>query len=153
MIIELARVKPEGTPLAGEEPAEILDLPASADLRAERPIRYALMAVRTGDTLVVTGSLETEVTLRCSRCAEAFDFHVSEPAFACDREVPPGVESVDLTGDIRETILLAFPNYPVCKPDCRGLCAQCGVNLNRSRCGCRPPETSGWEALDKLKLD
>ena len=153
MIIELSRVKSEGTELLGEDSAEVLGLTPSDDLRAEHPLRYALTAIRTADTLVVTGSLETDITLRCSRCAETFTQHVVEPAFACDREVEPGTESVDLTGDMRETILLAFPNYPVCRPDCRGLCAQCGANLNKSQCRCRPPDATRWGALDKLRLD
>ena len=38
---------------------------------------------------------------------------------------------------LREQILLAMPMTPLCDEDCKGLCAQCGGNLNETACGCR----------------
>ncbi|MFH1475453.1 MAG: DUF177 domain-containing protein, partial [Chloroflexota bacterium] len=37
---------------------------------------------------------------------------------------------LDLEPLAREAILLAAPIAPVCRPDCRGLCAECGIDLN-----------------------
>jgi uncharacterized protein len=62
------------------------------------------------------------------------------------------LESVDLTGDIRESMILAFPHYPVCDSACKGMCPQCGTNLNQKECNCQPPTDDRWVGLDGLKL-
>jgi uncharacterized protein len=45
-------------------------------------------------------------------------------------------EEVDLSPLIREQVLLALVDRPLCREDCRGLCPRCGVNLNERECGC-----------------
>ena len=37
---------------------------------------------------------------------------------------------------LRDDILLELPTKFLCKPDCKGLCSQCGQNLNLGDCGC-----------------
>ena len=39
-----------------------------------------------------------------------------------------------------EDMLLSIPIHAICRPDCQGLCAQCGQNLNDAACNCRPDE-------------
>ena len=46
---------------------------------------------------------------------------------------------VDLSGLAREAVVLAMPERLLCSPLCEGLCAQCGVDLNRGRCECADP--------------
>jgi uncharacterized protein len=45
-------------------------------------------------------------------------------------------DSIDLSIGIRDTLILAAPIAPVCKEDCKGICPQCGANLNQGKCGC-----------------
>jgi uncharacterized protein len=45
-------------------------------------------------------------------------------------------KTIDLDPIVREQVLLALPMNAVCREDCKGLCAQCGQNLNEKRCGC-----------------
>ena len=61
-------------------------------------------------------------------------------------------ESVDLTPDIRESMIFTFPHYPVCSQDCKGLCARCGINLNRDACDCGSPTDDRWAQLDTLEV-
>ena len=42
-------------------------------------------------------------------------------------------EEVDLSPPLRERLLLALPTLPLCRDDCRGLCARCGADLNAGR--------------------
>jgi uncharacterized protein len=46
-------------------------------------------------------------------------------------------DALDVTGIIREQFYLALPMKPLCRPDCRGLCPECGINRNRETCACR----------------
>jgi uncharacterized protein len=100
--------------------------------------------------LLVTGRVRAEVKLVCSRCADVVVEEVEDPAFFYEQEVPNLHETLDLTDEVRETIILAFPNYPVCQESCRGLCPVCGVNLNRAKCGCKPLKEVCWTAFSGL---
>lgn len=54
-----------------------------------------------------------------------------------DEELFDG-KTIDLDPIVREQVLLALPMNAVCREDCKGLCAQCGQNLNEKPCGCQP---------------
>jgi uncharacterized protein len=45
---------------------------------------------------------------------------------------------VDLRPAIREQWLLDASGLPLCRPDCKGLCATCGAELNAGPCACQP---------------
>lgn len=61
---------------------------------------------------------------------------------------------VDLGPPIREALILEVPKIIVCKPDCRGLCPECGQNLNKASCNCTPAtDDSRWEALKSFKIE
>ena len=45
-------------------------------------------------------------------------------------------EALELDDLLREDILLELPAKYLCKPNCKGLCPQCGKNLNEGKCGC-----------------
>jgi len=152
MIIDLRSLLHEEKLFSGEEPASILGLAAAPDVRADAPIRYRLNACLIGRELIVRGRLDTEVSFQCSRCAEFFPLALRGVKMEYAASLEAGVESVDLTDEMRETILLAFPSFPICRQECRGLCAQCGADLNKGACACRPPAESRWAGLDGLKL-
>ena len=151
MIVELSRLKPGGERLEGEEPEAILDLEPGAPVRAVSPIRYTLLAELLPGELVVRGSLSCRIAFPCSRCAKIAEREVRVPDFLCVRAYRDSAEAIDLTAELREDMILAFPNYPVCSPTCRGLCPQCGADLNERSCDCRrEAEHPAWSALDRL---
>lgn len=150
IIIEPWRIPAEGKDYEGEIPAEVLALEKDAGAMAEGPIRYELHAQLAGHELIVTGTVEAGVHFTCSRCADGFDREIRDHSFFCEKEVQDLHETLDLTDEVRETIILGFPNYPLCSESCRGLCPRCGVNLNRERCGCKPSEPEHWSALSGL---
>jgi uncharacterized protein len=49
--------------------------------------------------------------------------------------------SLDIGELLREQFQLALPMKPLCSEACRGLCPECGANLNRTDCGHAPK----WE--------
>src|SRR5256886_5465599 len=54
---------------------------------------------------------------------------------------------IDLRPAVREELLLAAPQWVVCREDCRGLCPRCGKDLNAGPCGCPPAGDPRWQAL------
>ena len=153
MIIDVAQIPPEGRRFAGEDPGSILEMQDESNLQVEGAVRYDLTVQVVSDEFIVKGTLNVDASFKCSRCTESFSLTVEEKCFECVRELDDGSESVDLTDEMREAILLAFPSYPVCRPDCRGLCSQCGADLNRMRCECRPPADLRWGVLDDFKME
>lgn len=153
MRIEISKLSAEGDRYEGDEPKELLDLEGDRFIEPSGPVHYDFLAQEASRQLVVRGGLRVRLELMCSRCAEFFSTTVEDSSFLRAYEVKAGTEVVDIGGDMREALLLKIPAYPVCSPECRGLCPQCGQNLNKGLCSCRAPEKpSPWDDLNQLNL-
>jgi len=89
--------------------------------------------------------------------AVAKDAGAAETAAPFDPETvdeePYTGKVIDLSGPLREQILLAIPPSPVCDEACKGLCPQCGKDLNQGDCGCeRTAIDPRWAALKDMKV-
>ena len=126
-------------------------------------LRGTLRLMHTNEGILVQGRLTTQVELECVRCLEPFTYQLSfrlaerflpASAAALDEDSFPISDdnSVDLDEPIRETILLDLPMHAVCHPDCRGLCPQCGQNLNLGQCDCQKEEIDPRLAILKQLL-
>lgn len=112
-----------------------------------------------GAEVFVRGRLTATMPLTCSRCVESFPGRVDVdldvrlvPRPAAADSVELGADDLDVDfyeGDeldlgrvIENETTLALPMKPLCRPDCRGLCAVCGANRNVVACACasRPPD-------------
>ena len=151
MIIDIRDIGFEKRRFTGDEPASIIGL-EDENVKVDSPVRYDLQVYVVSNELLIEGTLSTGVLFRCSRCAEYFRHNAVVRDFRRVRDAGAEIEYVDLTGDIREAIILSFPNYPVCREGCRGLCSMCGRNLNDGGCDCGPPAENRWEALDGLNI-
>lgn len=151
MRINVKRIPVDGEILRGSEPSSIMEL-EEEDVRFQHEVTYDLLAQIQGDALLVTGTLRTQATLRCSRCVTVFEQPLVVSHFVFHQELG-GEDFVDLTPNIREDIILELPQRALCQEGCRGLCPQCGKNWNEGPCQCRPKhEGLHWHALDQLKL-
>jgi uncharacterized protein len=65
--------------------------------------------------------------------------------------VAPEATEIDVTPAVREELLLAAPRYVVCREDCKGICPQCGKDLNAGPCACAPVTEARWQPLQALK--
>ncbi|KAF8021723.1 hypothetical protein BT93_G2002 [Corymbia citriodora subsp. variegata] len=50
---------------------------------------------------------------------------------------PPKEKEIDISKHIRDLVHLEITIDAVCSPNCKGMCLQCGTNLNTSSCSCR----------------
>jgi len=129
------------------------------------------MTVRKDDDLYqLVGHFRAPLELACSRCLEPFGFSVDAPfdlrylpqhmnAGAAGGEGDDDEseaeevggddlttafyrdDQIDLAQMIREQLYLALPMKPLHREDCKGLCPNCGTNLNEASCACR----AAWE--------
>ncbi len=106
----------------------------------------------------LSGRVSGRLELRCRRCLDdvrrPFSFALRElfAAGPADEEAYPIEDGlIDLEPMLRDAVLLELPLNPVCREACRGLCAQCGQNLNQADCGHRAEEIDArWEPLRRF---
>ena len=154
MIIEIAQIPEGGLAYTGQEPGSSLGLDADRLYRSIGPVEYRLFAERASGELVVHGDVHAALECTCSRCAEFFSTTIRDSSFLRAYEISDTADSVDMSPDLRDAVLLFLPAFPLCAPDCAGLCPQCGLNLNRGSCTCSPPDGDlRWDSLDALRLD
>jgi len=60
---------------------------------------------------------------------------------------------LDLREGLRQYVLMSEPTKPLCRPDCAGLCATCGAELNGAQCTCTPATDERLETLEGLEMD
>jgi uncharacterized protein len=142
--------------LEGELPVEELDLDTRDEaMQVAGPLNYALEAQKLEGGVLVTGSLSLPMQFECVRCLKKFQSSVELPDWTAHLPlvgydaVSINNDMVDLTPVVREDILLALPQHPLCKSDCSG------IEMPASLKG--PGEaseqtSSAWDELNKLKL-
>lgn len=153
MIVNVAELK--------RSSGSVLELPLylkpkhMEDLRLLKPIVGTVRIANMGTRLQARVELETEIELECVRCMISFpnsivlEFCEYYSEASCpEREgslelTEQDLETFTFSGDrldldeaIRQNMLLSVPAYPLCKEDCKGLCPECGTNLNICGCGC-----------------
>lgn len=119
----------------------------------------------------LNGNLETSVEFPCARCldpvvqniARNFDLlYRPQGADAGKEELSVTAADAEIgyyQGDgllledaLREQLLLALPLKAICRDNCRGLCPQCGTNLNQEQCSCAGGvEDPRWSALKDIR--
>jgi len=153
MKVHLRQIPSEGLHLEGEETGNILDLSDEQYVRPLGPLRYALDLGLSEGGLWVTGQLSLEVELQCVRCLEMFGYPLRVDDLALQVELA-GAETIDLTPQLREDILLALPAHPRCDWSGERICP---VRLDaQERGGPLEPSAeegpaSAWQTLDQLK--
>jgi uncharacterized protein len=131
-----------------------------AGLGEDAPIRGELVLESMVEGILASGRVEGAFKLRCARCLREF-----ERGFSVDLNelfvVYPHEDSDEYPMDpegflepeqmVRDVVGVELPFAPVCRADCRGLCARCGGDLNLGECTCREPRIDPrWEGLDAL---
>ena len=153
MKILVARIPEEGFKYEGDDPGSIMQVEGDTFIRESGDIHYSLYVQHVCEELVVRGTLSVELGVQCARCSDFFSTTVGVSDFLRAYPAPDGTDSVDITEDLREDILLNVPGFPVCSEGCKGVCAQCGADLNKGSCECKAEKgPNSWTALDGLNL-
>ena len=142
-----------------------------------KPLKIRLKAFRVRELYEVQGTLRTSIRLPCSRCLKDFDAPMASDFELTYTKEMPGLmdvfdeeeievrveeigmiyfkgEEINLQQGIQEQVVMAFPLQPLCDENCKGLCPNCGSDLNQGDCGCkREPGSNKFAVLKNLKLD
>lgn len=160
ILLRISDLEHGAVKLSGELPSEAMELEEDDELiHFDAPLVYDLKAQRSGDSLWLRGGLEWSVGCECSRCLKPFRWVYSEPHWALQLDlagedaIEQEGEQVDLTPYVREDILLALPQHPLCQADCRGLTGGHPEIKRESAPSGTSQGSVSWDVLDQLKLD
>ena len=139
-----------------------------AGFSVQTPVHLAFDLFKDGSQFHLVGRVEGTLTLACGRCLEEMTLPLDVPfdllylphkdnAGEGEVEVEDDDltvayyrdDEIDLGQLVVEQLLLALPMKPLCRESCRGLCPECGTNLNTATCSC----VRAWTdpRLDSLK--
>ncbi len=144
----------------------------------ENPVNVKVNAYYQDSKVYISGNLKTWITVECSRCLASFSQEV-EGDFWEEFQVHPSTEEefneegeeddyylsreaadklaikgnvLDLREYIRQLFIVFQEWKPLCSNDCRGICSDCGQNLNEDSCSCTHEDIDPRLApLQKLK--
>jgi len=137
-----------------EEGLEIDERVALNIDRGEVPAHIRLSLEKKDREVLVKGSVESELVLTCGRCLQEFRKEASvpvdlvyEPLEDLKDEIrelgAEELETVFYKGDeldidalAAEQLILNIPMKPLCGEACKGICPNCGADLNKESCGC-----------------
>jgi DUF177 domain-containing protein len=123
-----------------------------------------------GERLRVTGKVSGRVQLECDRCLKpievvvdsrfdveyvtAEDYQAQQALELTEADLNLSVfdgECLEIDELVKEELLLAVPDHVICKEDCKGMCAVCGVDKNSIDCACETREVDPrWSGLKEL---
>ncbi len=118
-------------------------------------VRGQITLTGTGRRVLAQGHLTVVVELECARCLKPHEVvleidverecslqQIDDPEAYVDEgeELPPvpivNADEIDLGELVRQLIIIHTPPRSLCRPDCKGLCATCGADLNEGPCEC-----------------
>jgi DUF177 domain-containing protein len=156
--LRIHHLYPEGEPVLGGD-----------DSRLTGRTVLDLQATRAREKVGLAGNVSATVEFDCDRCLKPVAFAVDQsfdllyvPPLGIGEEHELGEDDlsigfyqddeIDFDDLVREQIELALPMARLCGDDCRGLCPECGANLNDAECACEAEEVDArWAALKELK--
>ncbi len=116
------------------------------------PLKVNGMVTNTGEGFLVQAQVDFDYQVNCSRCLKEFLQHqqieVTEGFLTgTSKETDDLVyyftgDIIDLKDCLTEQVLLSLPMSFICQPDCRGLCSNCGHDLNKGECSCLPEQVN-----------
>ena len=115
-----------------------------------------------GDNIYVTADVDTTVLVECRRCINPFEVDItttldllfsigdesSEPDEDDERYYDG--ETLDISEDIRRALVLEIPTWSLCSEACKGLCPECGADLNAAECSCEMTDEISVPAPNSL---
>ena len=157
MLIDINRLQNRDGPLVLEVKLDDGDLNLRSHVMGlEQPVHSELKVALLGDQVLVAGDIRAELQVICSRCLKPFGQKIQK-TFELEYRPDPTVEEegeefglaytdltigfyrnheLDVSAMISEQIVFEVPMKPVCKETCKGLCGQCGADLNKGKCSC-----------------
>ncbi len=157
MLIHVKDIPSSGKEISAQFGEKDLDWGSSdTEIEILRPIIFQGKAFKSGEDILINGHIQAELKVACHRCLEPFEMNIESDLDLffqplTSKEEKEDLEDVsseeleilhyqdnqiNLSEEVRDTIILEMPMRLLCQKDCQGLCLKCGVNRNLESCSC-----------------
>lgn len=170
MIIQLSRMPADGLAFSHQYTADELDI-SEHEFEIEIFPHVTGRVNRAGMDMMVRGEIKSGLIAQCDRCLNEVHIPVEAPFDLIYVPGDPGAgqtgehelhdrdlilavyenEQINLDELVIEQLQLSLPTRVLCREDCRGLCSECGADLNFEQCRCEKPIDPRWQALADFK--
>jgi uncharacterized protein len=168
-------IPPSGIIIKDEFSSDWVNFVLGSTLKSQqKPAKVEFTLIRQENNVLLDGCAEIAFKFNCSRCAEEGSVEL-KTNLNCTfvKDVEEEVEgyigtaglnsecdvvnytdtTIDLEQALVEQIVLALPAHPLCHKQCKGLCDQCGQNLNLGNCSCQGNQSDPrWAKLKEINL-
>lgn len=153
MKIEVFEIPEEGLDI------EVEEFPNIEDINITEPFKAVMRVEKRVKEVFIKGIVIGEIELQCSRCLKDYNMPIKtlfeityHPVEELNKEELVELKKDEMDVDfyreglietediIRDQILLNIPMKPLCSENCKGLCPNCGKDLNEFACGCEKKE-------------
>ncbi len=124
-------------------------------VKAVSPYEAILKVMKEGEDVFLSGTVKCNIELHCSRCLNPYTLGINSPL---DIVLSPAKlvaqegyyelqkneldvsfykdSTIDIDDIVNEQLYLNIPMKPLCSNDCKGICPECGTDLNKTQCSC-----------------
>jgi len=140
------------------------------------PVQVDVHVSVVGGVIELDGYIQVEVEIPCGRCLTPSVYSLSGDFHQSFVEELPNItgedgeeleltaeemglelfdgEAIDLDDEVQQQVVLLLPAHPLCDEACKGLCVECGANLNEEPCECAEKKVSmHFAALKDFKVE
>ena len=135
MKIYIRDIRQDGLDVQGQVAPGVVGLTKDDDLRFIEPLQVKGRVYKMEDIVAVNLTAQGKYSSFCWRCLDPIEKEWTA-SLSMDCPIHKNLEYIDLDEDIRQEVFLNLPSRMICREDCKGLCPQCGVNLNQEECKC-----------------
>ena len=135
MKVYLKDVHPEGIELHDTMNADVIGVREEDNFKFTSVLDINAKFELIDNTLLANTKVHGDLSSICSRCLE--EVHQDwKKNFLFDFPVDGNTDYIEIDEDVRQEVILNLPMRVLCKEDCKGICARCGMNLNKDECKC-----------------
>lgn len=160
--------------IVNEIPSDGLELKISEEgrfgsIKAVSPYEAIIKVIKKGNDVFLNGLVKCSIELQCSRCLSSFSLTINSPLDVVLRPVNVLTEEgyelqkdeldvgfyrdniIDIEDIVNEQLALDIPMKPLCAIECKGICPECGTDLNNAQCSCNVSDLDKrFKILEKL---
>ena len=136
MKIALRDIKPGGLDVKGEIGRDFIGVRDEDGLKFVESLQLLVNVKRVENEVLANIKVNGKYLSVCSRCLTEVEQLWSEK-FLITSAIDKKMEYIDFSDELRQEIILNLPTKILCCKDCKGICANCGVNLNKKKCKCK----------------
>ncbi len=134
MKINISDIKSQGSDFKGQITNEMLGVTEGVEFI--EPVKVLAKVERIDQEVIAKTAVSGKYSALCSRCLEEVEQYW-EKKFLIGIEIELKAVEIDLGEEVRQEVILNLPTKILCDKECKGLCPNCGKNLNNETCKCR----------------